>query len=219
MIPISLPRNLSFALLCFWLVAISAQARLGSEKIEEARPDAITRILSVLESLVRPQERRPDALEEELVVVPQPNWQIDPKALHEQILAMIRDTLTKNVLIGDGAGGKNSEQVFMLYVPRNATGLELTTRGGSGDIDLYVMHGNIPTRLRYDCRSSGNGTRQSCMIPNPDQGTYYVLLRGNTPYSGVSVSGAFDLDKAAAIPPELMPAIGATEPGSKAPSI
>lgn len=217
MIQVSFARNLSFALLSCWLVAVSAQARLGSEKIEEA-PDALSRILSILESIVNLQDSRMGDPETELVV-PLRNWPIDRKVLHEQILTMIRDSLTRDVIIGDGAGDKNSEQVFIVYVPANAANLELKTRGGRGDIDLFVMRGNIPTRSRYDCRSTGNGTRQSCTIPDPEQGTYYVLLHGNTRYSGVSITGAFDLDKNTVPAPDLMPAIGAAATQPKAPSI
>lgn len=210
---VSSARKLSVALLLFWLSAISAQARLGSEKIGEARPDAMSRILSILESIVSPQDSSTGDPETDLVV-PLRNWPIDRRVLHEQILTMIRDSLTRDVIIGDGSGDRNSEQVFMVYVPANATNLELETRGGSGDIELFVMRGNIPTRSRYDCRSTNNGTRQSCSIPEPAQGTYYVLLHGNTRYSGVSVTGGFALDKSAA--PYLGPAIGAagTLPGT-----
>lgn len=218
MIQVSFAKHLSFVLLSFWLIAFSAQARLGSEKIEEARPDALSRILSILESIVNLQDSRTGDPEIELVV-PLRNWPIDRKVLHEQILTMIRDSLTRDVIIGDGAGDKNSEQVFMIYVPANTSNLELETRGGRGDIDVFVMRGNIPTRSRYDCRSTGNGTRQSCTIPNPEQGTYYVLLLGNTRYSGVSITGAFQLDKNAVPAPGLLPAIGAATPPLKAPSI
>jgi hypothetical protein len=219
MIPFSFSRKLSFALLSFWFAAVSAQARLGSEKNEEVRrPDTVTHILSVLESLIRAKTPSPPTFETELVVMPQYN-PVDRKVLHARILATIRGTLTRGVIIGDGAGGKDSEQVFMLYVPRNAMDLELTTRGGSGDVALYAMRGNIPTPSRYECRSTGHGTRQSCVIPKPEQGTYYVLLRGNASYSGVSVTGAFDLAKTHSHRPELSSTIGAAEATPRAPNI
>lgn len=220
MIPISIARNLCALTLLFPLAALPVQARLGSDKLEETRPDTLTRIMGALKSLVLPQDSsRPDP-ESELMATPE-NWPVDKRALHEQILTMIRNSLTRDIVIGNGEGRRDSEQVFMIYVPDHAAKLELTTRGGSGDIDLYVMRGNIPTTARYDCRSAARGTRQNCAITSPEKGIYYVMLLGNARYSGVSVTGTYGLDMPrTALPPAASsPAISAADSGPESPSI
>lgn len=113
------------------------------------------------------------------------------ETLHTELRALIRNTLTKNIAIGNNDGDTDTEQFFTLYVPENIRNLEFRTEGGSGDIDLYVKSGSRPATSIYDCQSVANGTRQSCNIPNPENGTYYAMLRGNTAFSGVSVTGNF----------------------------
>lgn len=226
MIPISFARNLFItalfifiAILLIALATVSAQARLGSEEIEETGADPLARIMTIIGSIVRSQKEHAEDFEAELVV-PLQDWPLDRKALHEQLMTMIRNTLTMDLAIGNGAGEKNSEQVFILLVPENTAELHLNTQGGSGDIDLYVMRDNIPTTSRYDCRSTAKGTRQSCSIKDPAQGTYYVMLRGNARYDGVSVTSTYQLEPGKA--PELpmdSPAIGAAETGRKPPRI
>jgi hypothetical protein len=203
MIPISFTRNIFITtlfifitLLLLSLTTITDRARPGSETVQHARPDAMPHILSTLKYFMW-QRTLYDEVEDVIVVHPG-NWPIDleamqeqlQKELHEQVMAMIRNTLTRGLIIGDNASVKNSERFFMLYVPENTPELRLDTRGGSGDIDLYVKHGNMPSTSRYDCRSIDIGTRQSCVIRSPQQGLYYVMLRGNARYYGVSVIGA-----------------------------
>lgn len=109
--------------------------------------------------------------------------------LHEQLRTLIRNSLTQGIAIGDNEGEANTEQFFTMYVPVGYTGVEFKTDGGDGDLDLYVKLGAKPTSNDYDCKSVKVGSSQYCHLPIPRSGLYYVMLRGNTPYSGVSVSG------------------------------
>lgn len=115
-------------------------------------------------------------------------------SLHQQLRARIANTLSKNVTIGGIESTGASEQFFTLHVPQNFQNLEFRTQGGGGDIDLYVRLGSRPTTSDYDCRSINTGnTSRSCSIPNPASGTYYAMLRGNSAFTGVSVSGNYEI--------------------------
>lgn len=114
-------------------------------------------------------------------------WQDDN--LHERLRTLIRNSLTKGIAIGDNEGEPNTEQFFTMYVPVGYTGVEFKAEGGSGDLDLYIRLGSRPTINDHDCMSVKIGTLQYCHLPIPNSGLYYVMLRGNTPYADVSVSG------------------------------
>jgi serine protease len=85
------------------------------------------------------------------------------------------------------SGAANSEQSFTLEVPAGSTALSFKISGGSGDVDLYVKFGSAPTATAYDCRPFLNGNNETCTIANVQAGTYYVMLRAYSAYSGVSL--------------------------------
>ena len=89
------------------------------------------------------------------------------------------------------SGASGSERRFEIDVPSGATDLEIAINGGSGDADLYVRRGSQPTTSAYDCRPYLNGNNESCDFANPQAGTYYVLVRGYSSYSGVTLEGSF----------------------------
>ena len=92
------------------------------------------------------------------------------------------------------SGAQNSQQFWTLEVPAGASNLEFTTSGGSGDADLYVKFGSAPTTSSYDCRPYRSGNNETCSISNVQAGTYHVMLRGYSSFSGVSLTGSFDGD-------------------------
>jgi len=59
--------------------------------------------------------------------------------------------------------------------------------GGSGDADLYVRRAAPPTQTVFDCRPFRNGNNETCTFSNATGGTYHIMVRGYTAYSGVSV--------------------------------
>ncbi|MBN1203945.1 MAG: M4 family metallopeptidase [Myxococcaceae bacterium] len=84
------------------------------------------------------------------------------------------------------SGGKSSNTNYNYATPSGATAMRFVLAGGSGDADLYVKFGSAPTTSSYDCRSAGATSDESCTINGAKQGTYYVLIRGYTAYSGVT---------------------------------
>lgn len=59
--------------------------------------------------------------------------------------------------------------------------------GGTGDADLYVLHGSQPSTSSYDCRPYLNGNSEVCTFSAPDSGTWHIGIRGYTTSSGVTL--------------------------------
>jgi vibriolysin len=89
-------------------------------------------------------------------------------------------------------GSQGSQQFWTLEVPAGASNLVFNMAGGSGDADMYVRFGAAPTTSTYDCRPYRAGNNESCSFNNPQAGTYHVMLRGYSSFSGVSLTGSFD---------------------------
>lgn len=71
--------------------------------------------------------------------------------------------------------------IYTIEVPAGAESLEISTTGGTGNVDLAVNFGSTPTRQDNDCIDRGPGNEESCTFTNPQAGTWYIALRGNTP--------------------------------------
>ncbi|WP_153913968.1 S8 family serine peptidase [Shewanella sp. TC10] len=97
------------------------------------------------------------------------------------------DELTNGVAKSNLSGGTGDELFYSIDVPAGATDLSFTMSGGSGDADLYVQYGAAPTTSSYDCRPWKGGNAESCPIATPQTGTYHVMVRGYSAFSGVSL--------------------------------
>lgn len=89
------------------------------------------------------------------------------------------------------SGAAGSETRYTLAVPSGASNLSIALSGGSGDADLYVRFGNPPTTSTYDCRPYLSGNNETCNIANPQAGTYHIMVRGYSSYSGVTLVGSY----------------------------
>lgn len=65
--------------------------------------------------------------------------------------------------------------------------LNVHLSGGSGDGDLYVHFNATPTTSSYTCRPYSGGNNESCSIPNPSAGTWYISVRGYSAFSGATL--------------------------------
>ncbi|WMS86020.1 S8 family serine peptidase [Pleionea litopenaei] len=100
--------------------------------------------------------------------------------------------LTNGQTVSNLSGSQGSEAFFTLDVPAGATDLTFQMAGGSGDADMYVRFGSKPTTSTYECRPYLNGNNETCNISNVQAGTYYVMLRGYSAFSGTSLVGSFN---------------------------
>ncbi len=89
------------------------------------------------------------------------------------------------------SGAAGSEQFYMIVVPAGQDELEIATSGGTGDVDLYVRRDAAPTTTTYDYRPYKVGNNETVSVENPAAGTWYIMLRGYTAYSGVTLVASY----------------------------
>ena len=102
--------------------------------------------------------------------------------------------LTNGEAVTGLSGAQGAELRYTLDVPSSATSLSFVISGGSGDADMYVKFGSEPTTSSYDCRPYKNGNNETCTISNIQTGTYHVMIRGYSSFSGVSLTGTYSED-------------------------
>jgi len=100
-------------------------------------------------------------------------------------------TLTNGTPVTGLSGSAGTELRYTLVVPAGATGLKFVTASGSGDADLFVKFGSAPTTTSYDCKSEGSTNAETCNIATAQAGTYHVLVRGYSTFSGLSLTGSY----------------------------
>jgi serine protease len=100
-------------------------------------------------------------------------------------------TLTNGVAQSNLAATTGNQLQFQMAVPSGATGLKFVIAGGSGDADMYVKFGSMPTTSSYDCRPYVNGNAETCNVTTAQSGTYYVMLNAYASFSGVSLTGSY----------------------------
>ncbi|MEM1179353.1 MAG: pre-peptidase C-terminal domain-containing protein [Acidobacteriota bacterium] len=85
------------------------------------------------------------------------------------------------------SGSAGTELRYTVDVPSCAGSLSVQMSGGSGDADLYVRFGSPPDTSTYDCRPYLNGNSETCSFQAPQAGTWHVMVRGYSTFSGVGL--------------------------------
>jgi vibriolysin len=98
--------------------------------------------------------------------------------------------IQNGVAVTNLSGASGSQQYFRIAVTAGRT-LTVKISGGTGDADLYTRFGARPTTSTFNCRPYLNGNNETCTITNTSAGDYYIMLRGFTSYSGVTLLGSF----------------------------
>jgi hypothetical protein len=98
--------------------------------------------------------------------------------------------LTNGVGVTGIAGATGNVKYWCIKAPGNKT-LTLKISGGTGDADLYTRLGSRPTTSTYACRPYLSGNNETCTHVNAAVGDWYVMLRGYTTYSGVTLIGSY----------------------------
>ena len=125
-------------------------------------------------------------------------------------------TLSNGVPLTGLAAATGASVNYTMLVPAGASNLTISSSGGSGDGDLYVRLGSAPTTSTYDCRPFLSGNAESCSFPTPSAGTYHVMIRAYTAFSGVTLNGSYSTGGGTDTAPTLtstVPASGATNVG------
>ncbi len=95
--------------------------------------------------------------------------------------------LQNGVAVTGLSGASGSAAYWTVNVPAGASNLVIASSGGTGDADLYVRAGSQPTTSTYDCRPYNSGNNETCTFAAPAAGTYHVMLRGYSAYSGATL--------------------------------
>ncbi len=83
------------------------------------------------------------------------------------------------------AAGTSS--LYAIEVPAGASTLSVVTSGGTGDLDMLVKRGQVPTAVVFDCSSGGANNNESCNFNAPAAGTWYIRLQAFSAYSGATL--------------------------------
>ncbi|MBO9739051.1 S8 family serine peptidase [Xanthomonas axonopodis pv. begoniae] len=100
-------------------------------------------------------------------------------------------TLARNVARTGLSAALSDSLYYQVNVPAGTRSLKVTLAGGSGNADLSVRAGALPTDAAYSCRSVLPGNGDSCTLAAPVAGVYYVRLKATLGFSGVSVTAAY----------------------------
>ena len=92
---------------------------------------------------------------------------------------------------------KSQNRYYKIYVPVKTSTLTIQTVG-SGDIDLYVQSGRQPSIKVNSCASDGENSTEKCVISNPTNGDWHILVYGYAPTSYVTLTATYLSGSAAA---------------------
>ncbi|MGQ0713415.1 MAG: pre-peptidase C-terminal domain-containing protein [Gemmatimonadaceae bacterium] len=87
------------------------------------------------------------------------------------------------------SGATGTQRFFKIVVPAGTTKLTITMSGGTGDADLYVRFGQLPTLGTFDCAPFLGGNAESCTFDNPAVGTWFIMLDAFAAYAGARLVG------------------------------
>ncbi len=101
------------------------------------------------------------------------------------------NVLQNGVPVSGLSGNAGTERRYTINVPSGASNLVIQISGGSGDADLYVRQGSAPTTSTYTCRPYRSGNNESCSFAAPTAGTWHIMVRGYSTFSGVTLVGSY----------------------------
>jgi hypothetical protein len=99
--------------------------------------------------------------------------------------------LTNGVAATGISGAANMELYYSVEVPAGQSKLEIAMSGGTGDADLYVKRGSVPTTTNYDYRPFLFGNNETVNVENPEAGTWYIMIRGYSAFSGITLLASY----------------------------
>jgi Bacterial pre-peptidase C-terminal domain/Bacterial Ig-like domain (group 2) len=113
----------------------------------------------------------------------------DQQVRSSSITVVAVPTLTSGTGVTiSGTGPRGTQAYRKIVVPAGATSLAVTITGGTGDVDLYIRPGGVPTTSNNACASENAGNTESCTIANPAAGTWFILLYLWDPYGGARLT-------------------------------
>ncbi len=103
--------------------------------------------------------------------------------------------ISRNTTIDDLAGGLSDEVYFEIEIPEGAETFTLSTTGGSGDVDLLLSQGIVPTcplagfgPCVFDELSIELDNEENITITDPPPGTWYLNMQAVESYANVTLT-------------------------------
>lgn len=100
-------------------------------------------------------------------------------------------TLSNGVAVSSISGATGSWKNYKITVPSGQSQLQIVMSGGTGDADMYVKRGAIPTSSVWDYRPYLTGNNETVTVANPVAGDWYISLNGYSSYSGVTLKATY----------------------------
>jgi hypothetical protein len=101
------------------------------------------------------------------------------------------DPILSNGVSVTNISGAQTSATYWRVAPGAGKTLTIKISGGTGDADLYTRFGARPTTSTYSCRPYLNGNAETCTQTNTQSGDYYVMVRGYTAFSGLSLIASY----------------------------
>lgn len=95
--------------------------------------------------------------------------------------------LSSGVAVGPLSDAYQSKRYYAITIPAGSTAASFAITGTSGDCDIYVRRGALPTTSAWDYRPYRGDSNETVSVTNPAAGTWYVMLHGYRAYSGVTL--------------------------------
>ncbi|MFA0922076.1 S8 family peptidase [Xanthomonas fragariae] len=100
-------------------------------------------------------------------------------------------TLTSNAARSGLVAAAGGSLYYQINVPAGTRSLRVTLSGGSGNADLSLRAGALPTETAYSCRTATIGNADSCTLSTPAPGVYYVRLKATLAFSAVNLVATY----------------------------
>ncbi len=100
--------------------------------------------------------------------------------------------LENNVTVKDISGWLGNKRYYRIQVPAGASDLKVRTWGGTGDGDIFLRYGQLPTQTVYDQKGENPGNQESLIVPSPHAGTWYLMLYAYESFDGLCLNAAYN---------------------------
>jgi serine protease len=81
---------------------------------------------------------------------------------------------------------------YEIPIPSNASNLNIEIYNGSGDADLYVKAGSLPSESDNDCGPYLYGNDEQCVFDTPQATTYYIRIKAYQAFFELSLRATYE---------------------------
>ncbi|WNL44481.1 S8 family serine peptidase [Dyella sp. BiH032] len=102
--------------------------------------------------------------------------------------------LSRGVVLGNQSAPAGGSRLYSIKVPAGALDLNIRTMAGVGDVMLFVKAGAVPQDgVEADFVSAKAGNSEAVIVSEPSADTYYLRVKSDRPFAGLSVLATYRL--------------------------